>query len=474
MNLKNSTGKVGRSKVQLCGINKHECNYCKTDQLDTSVSFGFLSSHMLIADYEKLMLRGWRRSGTYFYKPLNHEACCPAYTIRLNICSFQISKSQKKLLKKVNQQLKAIMNPPSDPPATTTTKVVSDNKARTKANDPIRQQKLMEKQERLRLKAAGRTNAPKEGTETVESEGKEVSDQATSTVEPASSSTNASQVQPVPRYEHESLITSTLEPASFSEEKYQLYKKYQTLVHHDKEDELTPEGFTRFLVESPLVDPEGPEESKPHVYGTYHQLYRLNGKLIAVGVLDLVPSGVSSVYCFYDEGLSADLFLGKYTALQEISFAAKHNYSYYYMGFYIHNCVKMRYKGEYSPSELLCNKTLDFVPIEECLSALDKYLYSPFSQPYRDQRAELTKEQDKPKYLRDHFVSKNEKSYLSPKSSTRIKPEDLKLDLVRFGCDGLMRLSDLSQSFVKQVKPMMQDFLDYAGEDMALTCLLSI
>ncbi len=30
--------------------------------------------------------------------------------------------------------------------------------------------------------------------------------------------------------------------------------------------------------------------------GSWHQCYRLDGKLIAVAVLDLVPSGVSSVY----------------------------------------------------------------------------------------------------------------------------------------------------------------------------------
>lgn len=27
---------------------------------------------------------------------------------------------------------------------------------------------------------------------------------------------------------------------------------------------------------------------------------------------------------------------------------------YYYMGYYIHTCPKMRYKADYTPSELLC------------------------------------------------------------------------------------------------------------------------
>jgi len=45
----------------------------------------------------------------------------------------------------------------------------------------------------------------------------------------------------------------TLEPASFTEEKYALYKKYQMQVHKDAESKVTRQGFTRFLCEGPLV-----------------------------------------------------------------------------------------------------------------------------------------------------------------------------------------------------------------------------
>lgn len=33
--------------------------------------------------------------------------------------------------------------------------------------------------------------------------------------------------------------------------------------------------------------------------GSYHQLYRLDGRLIAMGVLDLLPKAVSGVYLLY-------------------------------------------------------------------------------------------------------------------------------------------------------------------------------
>lgn len=33
-------------------------------------------------DYQDLIDRGWRRSGTYCYKPTNDKTCCPCYTIK--------------------------------------------------------------------------------------------------------------------------------------------------------------------------------------------------------------------------------------------------------------------------------------------------------------------------------------------------------------------------------------------------------
>ena len=44
---------------------------------------------------------------------------------------------------------------------------------------------------------------------------------------------------------------------------------------------------------------------------------RLDGKLIAVGVIDILPLCVSSVYLFYDPDMS-HLKLGIYSALKEI------------------------------------------------------------------------------------------------------------------------------------------------------------
>jgi arginine-tRNA-protein transferase len=59
------------------------------------------------------------------------------------------------------------------------------------------------------------------------------------------------------------------------------------------------------------------EDSHGVKYGSFHQQYWLDGKLIAVGVVDILPSCVSSVYFFYDPEYSY-LSLGTYAALRYV------------------------------------------------------------------------------------------------------------------------------------------------------------
>lgn len=51
----------------------------------------------------------------------------------------------------------------------------------------------------------------------------------------------------------------------------------------------------------------------------------------------------------------------------------------YYMGFYIHSCPKMSYKGSYTPSFLLCPERLTWVPLELCRPVLDAHKYARLS-----------------------------------------------------------------------------------------------
>lgn len=118
--------------------------------------------------------------------------------------------------------------------------------------------------------------------------------------------------------------------------------------------------------------------------GTYHQLYRLNGILIAVSVLDILPTGVSSVYCFYDPD-HRHLELGKYTALYEIAFTHHLRLPFYYMGFYIHGCQKMAYKAEYHPTEVLCPVTFRWYELNDTIKEyMSQHKFIPLDPHVRE------------------------------------------------------------------------------------------
>ena len=79
------------------------CGYCHAgrdsdgeDNSDenegTSRSFGMLVPSLTAEQYEQLLERGWRRSGTYIYRPYNDLTCCPQHPIRLLARDFQASK----------------------------------------------------------------------------------------------------------------------------------------------------------------------------------------------------------------------------------------------------------------------------------------------------------------------------------------------------------------------------------------------
>uniref|UniRef100_A0A0E0PN80 Arginyl-tRNA--protein transferase n=2 Tax=Oryza TaxID=4527 RepID=A0A0E0PN80_ORYRU len=170
----------------------------------------------------------------------------------------------------------------------------------------------------------------------------------------------------------------------FDPEEFALYQRYQTKVH--KEKKVSESSYKRFLVDTPIVfvpPRSGDNTVPPCGFGSFHQQYRIDGKLVAVGVVDILPKCLSSKYLFWDPDF-AFLSLGKYTALKEIDWVKttqEHcpNLQYYYLGYYIHSCNKMRYKAAYRPSELLCPVRFEWVCYDSAKRLLDKSLYSVLS-----------------------------------------------------------------------------------------------
>lgn len=151
-----------------------------------------------------------------------------------------------------------------------------------------------------------------------------------------------------------------LKRSSFDPEEFALYRRYQINVHNESPDHVTESSYKRFLVDSPLIDVPSLDNGTvpPCGFGSFHQQYLIDGQLVAVGVIDILPKCLSSKYLFWDPDL-ASLSLGKYSALQEIAWVKENqlkcpSLEYYYLGYYIHSCNKMRYKAAYCPSELLC------------------------------------------------------------------------------------------------------------------------
>eukprot|EP01026_Neomeris_dumetosa_P035804 TRINITY_DN28773_c0_g1_i6.p2 TRINITY_DN28773_c0_g1~~TRINITY_DN28773_c0_g1_i6.p2 ORF type:complete len:252 (-),score=35.97 TRINITY_DN28773_c0_g1_i6:207-962(-) len=157
--------------------------------------------------------------------------------------------------------------------------------------------------------------------------------------------------------------------------------------HGDEEWEISPHSYRRFLVETPLIhvsreeDPQAPACG----YGSFHHQYRIDGKLVAVGVVDILPRCLSSKYFFWDPDY-AHLALGKFSAIKEIEWVQEVSKTspqlqYYYMGYYIHSCHKMRYKAGYQPSQLLCPLRFSWVHIDDAVNdALDRQKYCVLSE----------------------------------------------------------------------------------------------
>ncbi|KAH7920811.1 hypothetical protein BV22DRAFT_1020525 [Leucogyrophana mollusca] len=316
------------------GAGCSSCGYCGPpggrSAAETSYKkSGLIASQLSCEVYQKMIDRGWRRSGTYCYAPDLRRSCCPQYTIKLDANEFKPSRSQRKLVNRWNRYVFQQKNP-------------------------------------------------------------KPSSKSSSSTFTLSTSIHAAEYS-VDRPPAAQLFRVTLEASSFSQEKYALYERYQTQIHHDYDN--TPVSFRRFLVQSPLVAenipyPSEPPEHLPLRYGSYHQMYRLDGELIAMGVLDILPSCISSVYFMYDSRWEK-FSLGKLSALREISLAKDiHDagiatMTSLYMGFYIHSCQKMRYKGEYSPSYLVDPEEYTWHPLDTCIPLLDRYRYATFAHPER-------------------------------------------------------------------------------------------
>src|SRR5690606_23496061 len=83
--------------------------------------------------------------------------------------------------------------------------------------------------------------------------------------------------------------------------------------------------------------------------------FRLDGRLLALAVTDVLHNGLSAVYTFYDPS-EERRSLGRFAILWHAAETARLGLEGLYPGYWITNCRKMQHKTEYRPNELLVNQ----------------------------------------------------------------------------------------------------------------------
>ncbi len=84
----------------------------------------------------------------------------------------------------------------------------------------------------------------------------------------------------------------------------------------------------------------------------YEMRYYRERDLVGVGLVDVVPTGMSSVYFYHAPDWRSES-PGTYSLMREISHAHDNNKQYVYLGYWISENRSMDYKASFRPHEIL-------------------------------------------------------------------------------------------------------------------------
>lgn len=132
-------------------------------------------------------------------------------------------------------------------------------------------------------------------------------------------------------------LTVTIKPAEFDPRHFDLYRRYMdrrhpegSMAHPDREQ------YLRFFISSWAE--------------TRFVEFSDGDRPLAVAVMDLLESGLSAVYTFFDPQAN-ERGLGVNAVLWLVEEARRRELPYVYLGYLIHESPKMNYKTRYQPLE---------------------------------------------------------------------------------------------------------------------------
>lgn len=269
---------------------------------------------MSCRDYDEFINQGYRRSGSFMYKPDQLRTCCRQFTIRTNI--EYLGKLNKEQRKVINRFIKEIcpngMEPPKKHAEFDYTRLIKAQQGSKRFRTRFEPSKFSKEKYELYKKYQMKVHGDKE-----------------------------SEV-------HESSFKRFLCDTPFSDEEINGNESQWELLQNWVKN-WNPDHHQTVSGENKRIGPT-------------HELYYLDDKLIAFSVLDFLPTGLSSIYFVWDPDY-AHLSLGTLSALKEIQMCHELGLGYYYLGYYIEDCPKMVYKGKFGGEILdIVNET--YFPME--------------------------------------------------------------------------------------------------------------
>jgi len=131
-------------------------------------------------------------------------------------------------------------------------------------------------------------------------------------------------------------------PADVTDEHVRLYNAWHADMHVRsgwRDDRITAETYAEVFL------------SGDWPFAQEFRYYR-GDDLIGVGLVDVLPDSLSSVYFYHDPDWRPKS-PGTFTILQEIEYAKQTGRRFLYLGYWIAECQSMAYKSRFGPHEIL-------------------------------------------------------------------------------------------------------------------------